>query len=314
MNPSPSIVFMGTPDFAVPSLQALHKGPFKIRLVVTQPDRPKGRGRRLAPPPVKRAAQSMALEIAQPPKVHAPSFIEHLQSVAPDFLVVVAFGQILPASVLDLPTRCAVNVHASLLPKYRGPAPIHWALLRGEKETGVTTMIMDLGVDTGDILLTARTPIAPEDTTGSLHDRLARMGGELLPETLLGLWNGMLYPRAQRHAEATYAPALKKEDGRMNWHQPAEQLDAFVRGMTPWPGAFCFWNGRRLGILKVRAVPDAHSDAPPGIVLPAFADELRIAAGKGVVSIIEIQSPSGKRLAIKDFLHGHKMEPGTRLE
>lgn len=304
---------MGTPDFAVPALQALHASSFSVDLVVTQPDRPKGRGRRLTPPPVKVAARQMGYEILQPATIRHPDCVAGLSSLAPDFFVVVAFGQILPRPVLEIPKIGAVNVHGSLLPRYRGPAPIQWAIIRGEQETGVTTMLMDHGVDTGDMLLKAHTPIHAEDTAESLHNRLAEMGAALLVETLQGLWQGTLFPRMQNNTDATYAPMLKKEDGRMNWRQPAARLDALVRAMTPWPGAFCFLGQKRLRIYRT-SFRQEPCQAPPGTVLPGFPDELRVATGEGTLLVREVQSPSGKRMAIKAFLHGHPLSPGDRLD
>ncbi|MCP4744928.1 MAG: methionyl-tRNA formyltransferase [Desulfobacteraceae bacterium] len=309
MKKKPSVIFMGTPDFAVPTLNALHQSAFSVRLVITQPDRPKGRGRKLAPPPVKLAAQEMGYEIYQPEKIRDLKCVEYLSSLRPDFLVVVAFGQILPKSVLSIPKIGPVNVHASLLPKYRGPAPIQWTILRGEAQTGITTMLMDHGVDTGDILLTSKIPITLEDTASSLHDTLSLNGAQLLMETLCRLWEGSLFPRAQKHDEATYAPMLKKSDGRLDWQKPASQLDAQIRAMTPWPGTFCYLENNRYRILKARRIEHEHH-ARPGSVLPGFVDELRIAAGKDALSILKIQPPSGKRLIISDFLRGHPMKNG----
>ncbi len=312
MSHSATIVFMGTPQFAVPSLRALYEAGFKVRLVVTQPDRPSGRGRKSTPPPVKLAALELGCAVDQTPRVREAAFIERLQAIAPDFLVVVAFGQILTQRLLDIPARGPVNVHASLLPKYRGPAPMQWAILKGEKETGITTMRMDRGVDSGDILLSARTPILPEETSATLHDRLARLGAELLIETLYGMLRGEIIPRAQDHARATHAPMLKKSDGRIDWGQPAEAIDRLVRAMIPWPGTYCFWESQRLKIYKTSVV-STHHQSRPGTVLPGFADELRVAAGQGQISIIELQGASGKRLPVKEFLHGHPIAPGTLL-
>jgi methionyl-tRNA formyltransferase len=310
LSASPTIVYMGTPDFAVPTFHALHRSAYDLKLVVTQPDRPRGRGRRLAPPPVKQAAAALDYEVRQPINVREPEFMGRLKSLQPDFLVVVAFGQILPAAILEIPRRGAINVHASLLPRYRGPAPIQWAILRGENRTCVTTMLMDVGVDTGDMLLSADTAIGPEDTSATLHDRLAAMGAELLVETIRGVWAGDVFPCAQNHAEATYAPMLKKEDGRIQWEQPARSIDARIRAMTPWPGAYCFFNNKRLKIH--RALPiDGTSISPPGTVVPGFPDELRIATGHGVLSILEIQGQSGKRLPVGQFLRGNPIAPGS---
>jgi methionyl-tRNA formyltransferase len=312
MNHSATIVFMGTPEFAVPSLRTLHEAGFSILRVVTQPDRPSGRGRKPTPPPVKQTALELGYTVDQPLNVRDAGYVQQLKVTAPDFLVVVAFGQILSPAVLDVPRYGPINVHASLLPKYRGPAPIQWAILRGEKETGVTTMRMDHGVDTGDILLSARTLIDATDTSATLHDRLARMGAELLIETLNGLRQGELYPHAQKHDQATYAPMLKKGDGRIDWRKPAEKIDRLVRAMDPWPGAHCFLGEQRLKIYKTSVITAPHR-AEPGMVLPGFADELRVAAGQDQIAILEIQGASGKRLDIKAFLHGHPLAPGALL-
>jgi methionyl-tRNA formyltransferase len=301
---------MGTPDFAVPTFHALHRSPYDLKLVVTQPDRPRGRGRRLAPPPVKEAAASLDYEVRQPINGREPEFMGLLKSIKPDFLVVVAFGQILPEAILKIPRRGAINVHASLLPRYRGPAPIQWAIMRGENRTGVTTMLMDVGVDTGDVLLSAATTIGSEDTSASLHDRLAAMGAELLVETISGVWTGDVLPRAQNHGEATYAPMLKKEDGRIQWEQSARSIDARIRAMTPWPGAHCFFDKKRYKIHRARPI-DGISISPPGTVVPGFPDELRIATGDGVLTILEIQGQSGKRLSVDRFLRGNPIAPGA---
>ncbi len=306
----PRIVYMGTPDFAVPTLEALHASPFDLSWVVTQPDRPKGRGRQLAPPPVKSAALELGYEVAQPGDVRDESFMAFLRRLAPDYLVVVAFGQILPASVLSIPIRGAINVHASLLPRYRGPAPIQWAIIRGESVTGVTTMLMDTGVDTGDMLLDARTPIENTDTAATLHDRLSRMGADLLVKTIDAFHHGKIFPRAQKHDLATYAPMLKKENGQIQWHQSALAIDAQIRAMTPWPGAFCTMCARRYKIHKARPITGRTSTEAPGTVVPGFPDELRIATGDGELAILEIQSASGKRLSIKQFLNGTCIAPG----
>jgi methionyl-tRNA formyltransferase len=310
LNAAPSIVYMGTPDFAVPSFHALHRSPYELKLVVTQPDRPKGRGRRFTPPPVKKAALALGYDVLQPGNVRDPEFMNLLKSAAPDFLVVVAFGQILPAAILGIPCHGAVNVHASLLPKYRGPAPIQWAIMRGETQTGVTTMLMDTGVDTGDMLLSAATPIGAEDTSAALHDRLAAMGADLLVETIRCLWNGDVLPRAQNNAQATFAPMLKKDDGRIQWQLPAQSIDAQIRAMTPWPGAFCFFEGKRYKVHRARPIAGV-SISPPGTVVPGFPDELRVATGDGALSILEIQGESGKRLSMDQFLRGNPIALGA---
>jgi methionyl-tRNA formyltransferase len=309
--PPLSIIFMGTPDFAVPTLKALHLSSFDLKYVITQPDRPKGRGRRLTPPPVKKAAVELGYNVIQPENIREASFVEQLKNSAPDFLVVIAFGQILPLAVLSLPRLGAINVHASLLPKYRGPAPIQWAIMRGEKTTGVTTMMMDHGVDTGDMLLHTATLIDKTDTAASLHDRLAQMGADLLVQTLEDLERGTIFPHAQKHHDATYAPMLKKENGRIEWHQSAKSIDALIRAMTPWPGAYCMLDGKRYKIHKAIDIDQPQESSAPGTVVPGFPDELRICTGAGVLSILEIQGANSKCLSIKQFLHGNPIAPGV---
>jgi len=306
------IIFMGTPDFAVPALKALHKNKNDVALVITQPDRPKGRGRKIAPPPVKTAALQLGYAVVQPESIRTRAIEDLLVAQNPDIIVVVAFGHILPQNILAVPKLATINVHASLLPKYRGPAPIHWAIINREKETGVTTMLMDEGMDTGDILLSSKIEITPDDTAGSLHNRLAFMGADLLIRTLKTIEQEGLHPVSQDHARATYAPLFKKKDGRIDWKQPAETLDSFIRGMTPWPGAFTFHKDKHLKIFKVRPVP-MKVDDPPGTVIKGFADELRVATAQGALSILEIQGASGKRLLIKDFLRGYQILPGDVL-
>ena len=308
---SPSIIFMGTPDFAVPTLDALHLSTFEVKCVITQPDRPKGRGRRLTQPPVKQRAVELGYDVWQLEDIRNESFIQELKLLKPSFLVVVAFGQILPLPILSIARHGAINVHASLLPKYRGPAPIQWAIMRGEKSTGITTILMDHGVDTGDMLLKAKTPIEKDETATSLHDRLSHMGAELLVQTLEGIWQGKIFPYAQKHQDATYAPMLKKEHGRIQWNESAATIDALIRATTPWPGAHCQLENRRFKIHKATIVDNVPHSEPPGTVVPGFPDELRIATGSGVLSILKIQGASGKTMPIKQFLHGNPILPGA---
>jgi methionyl-tRNA formyltransferase len=303
---------MGTPEFAVPSLNALYNSEHHIALVVTQPDRPKGRGRKVYPPPIRTAALELDLNTIQPNSLKSEAVAEHLAGLKPDLLVVVAFGHILSKRILDIPRIGTINVHASLLPKYRGPAPINWAIINGENQTGVTTMLMDADLDTGDILLTATEPISPEDTAKTLHDRLALLGSDLLVRTLDAYATERIRPIAQNHAHATYAPLLNKQDGRIDWQKPAATLESFIRGMTPWPGAFTFHGEQRLKIFRAKPITRAP-EGPTGTVLQSFPDELEIATGNGTLSILEIQGPSGKRLLIEDFLRGYHLKPGTRL-
>lgn len=309
-----NIVFMGTPGFSVESLLRLHQSRHTLSLVVTQPDRPKGRGRKIHPPPVKTTALALGLEVLQPTRMDDPEFVERLERIRPDYLVVIAYGKILPRRLLDLPRIGAVNLHASLLPKYRGPAPIQWAVINGEKETGVTAMLMAAGLDTGDILLAESTAIEPDDTSGSLHDRLSRLGAEVLLKALEDFGAGRIRPVPQDHDLATYAPLLKKEDGHIGWSRSAASIECLIRGMDPWPGAFVYLKDHRLKILKGRAVPGNSPPSPPGTVLPGSPDELLVAAGTGVLSILELQGPSGKRLKIHEFLRGFTVPPGTVLQ
>lgn len=303
---------MGTPDFAVPSLQALHESRHQVDLVVTQPDRPRGRGRKIMPSPVKEAAVRFGYDLLQPERVRTPTVHEIIRELKPDVLVVVAFGQILPLSLITIPCYQAINVHASLLPRYRGAAPIQWALIKGETETGVTTMAMDEGMDTGDILLSARVPIDPRENAASLHDTLAKEGANLLLETIEKLIMGKIDPRPQDSGEASYAPVLKKGDGRINWDLPAKDIENFIRGVTPWPGAFTFCDDRRLKIYRSKHTIKETEEAP-GTVLVSFPDELLVATGKGSLLIEELQGASGKCMATKDYLCGCSMEPGTVL-
>jgi methionyl-tRNA formyltransferase len=308
-----SIIFMGTPDFAVPSLQALHQEGYHLKRVVTQPDRPKGRGRKLVAPPVKQKALSLNLNLLQPAKPNTTEFAEELQRIQPDLLIVIAYGHLLSADILQIPRIGAINVHASLLPKYRGPAPIQWAIINGETQTGVTTMFMDTGMDTGDMLISRPEPILSADTAATLHDRLAVLGADTLLQTLQQLADHTLQPKRQDHDKATYAPLLKKQDGLIDWQKPAKKLEPFIRGMTPWPGACTFHNQNRLKILKAAPIDEPVSETA-GTILKSFPEELVVATGKGALSILEIQGPSGKRLAIADFLRGYQLPPGTILQ
>lgn len=308
MNPF-RIVFMGTSDFATPALRALHAGPHTVALVATQPDRPKGRGRKLAPPPVKTEAVRLGYDVIQPETVTTDDFAEQLVRVKPDLFVVAAYGHILPKHILDIPKKGAVNIHGSLLPKYRGAAPIQRAILNMEKETGVTIMFMDDGMDTGDILAIEMTSISQDDTASTLHDRLADIGAALLIQTLEQLSENRVSPVPQDHSRATYAPILKKREGRIDWTLPAEHIEAFIRGMTPWPGAFTFHADKRLRILNAR-LSGTNTDAEPGTVV--WSDgELQVATGKGVLCIDKIQAPSGKKLPIGDFLRGYSLPEGS---
>jgi methionyl-tRNA formyltransferase len=306
------IVFMGTPLFAVPALDALHSSRHRLLKIVTQPDRPKGRGRKITPPPVKERALQLDYEVYQPETIKSKEAYQVLSSLEADIFVVIAFGQIIPGSLLDVPNLGAINLHASLLPKYRGPAPIQWAIINGEKQTGVTTMRLDEGMDTGDILLSSTVEIRPEDTSASLHDRLAKEGAQLVLETISRLADNSLSAVSQNPLQATYAPLLSKKDGHIDWTRSAAELVNFIRGVTPWPGAYTFCDDMRLKILKAGYM-DTEVQDTPGTVLSSFPDELRIATGNGALLVQEIQGASGKCLCTKDFLCGCAIEPGTLL-
>ena len=306
------IIFMGTPQFSVPGLKALHENGHDVALVVTQPDRPQGRGRKVTPSPVKAAATELGIPVIQPSAVKTAEFADQLKTYQPDFQVVIAYGRILTESVLAIPQFGTINIHASLLPKLRGAAPIHWAVINGEQETGVCSMLMDKGMDTGDVLLSAPEPIKPDDTAGSLHDRLAVKGAKILIETLKKFAERTIQPIPQDNSLATYAPMLNKDDGLINWNQSAGSIERFIRGVTPWPGAYTFSGETRLKIFQSTPIEVEVSEAP-GTVLRGFPDELRVATGDGVLSILEIQGASGKRMTIREFLMGHAIPPGTVL-
>ena len=306
------IVFMGTPSFAVPTLKGLHDSHYDVLAVVTKPDRPIGRGRPMKASAVKQAAKALGYPVLQPARIKDRQFFEDVIALGPDLFVVVAYGHILPESVLAIPRLGAINIHASLLPKYRGPAPIQWAIINEEQETGVTTMWMDEGMDTGDLLMASKVSIGPEETAESLYDRLAEVGAKLIVETLEKLASGAISGTAQQGSEATYAPFLKKEDGRMDWSKNAPSLDAFIRGMNPWPGAFTFLFGKRLKVFGCKIAQKGTRERP-GTVLEGFPGELDVATGRGVLSLTEVQLESGKRLPVEMFLRGSPVPPGTLL-
>ena len=304
---------MGTPEFAVPCLQALLDGPDQVVAVVAQPDRPAGRGNKLQSPPTIQLARQHGIPTLQAEKVRNAAFREALASFQPDLMVVVAYGRILTEAVLKLAPHGCINVHASLLPKYRGAAPIQWSVLRGESVTGVTTMQMDVGLDTGDMLLTRQIPIMPEMTAGDLHDALAPVGAALLQETIEGLKAGNIQPEPQDHAEHTLAPILKKEDGRIDWRRPALGLSWHVRGMSPWPGAYTFLNGRRLQVLEGEPLAMQVS-APPGTVLKSDVLGLLVATGDGAYRIRQVKPENARAMAAGAWLNGHPVPVGTRLD
>jgi methionyl-tRNA formyltransferase len=306
------VVFLGSGSFAIPSLEALLEAGHDVAAVVTQPDREKGRGRALAPPPLKPVASARGLKILQPRRVREPEAVAALRALAPEIQVVVAYGQILPRSVIDVAPRGTVNVHASLLPRYRGAAPVQWAIVNGETETGVTTMLIDEGLDTGPILLAETTAIGAEETADVLESRLAVQGAELLLRTLKGLERNRIAPRPQDAARATLAPLIKKEDGLIDWSRSAETIARRVRGFHPWPGAHTSWHGRGLRVLRARAV--AGGAGAPGTVLAIDRDGLVVAAGEDTaVRLTEVQPESRKPMPAAAFAAGARLAPGERL-
>jgi methionyl-tRNA formyltransferase len=310
------IIFMGTAELACPSLQVLAQTPgYEVVAVVTQPDRPRGRALKLQPSPVKHAALQLHLPVLQPARARDVSFLAELRPLQPDFIVVAAYGQILPAAILDLPALGSINVHTSLLPKYRGAAPIQWAILDDEPETGVTIMKMAPSLDTGDILSQRSTKITPEDTAVTLHDRLAEMGAELLVATLRQISEGSITARPQNEAEATYARKITKEDGRLDWSQPARVLWNRIRAFTPWPGAFTFLPGDpKPALLKIqRAFPHMDLSGPPGVILRADKLGIVVGCGQGALRIEELQLEGKRSMSVADFLAGHPMHAGDKL-
>lgn len=305
---------MGTAELACPSLQALLDFPaVRVRAVVTQPDRPKGRDLKLEPGHVKKLALSRGIPVLQPLKARAEPFIAELRQFAPDLIVVVAYGQILPQTILDIPRFGCLNVHTSILPKYRGAAPIQWAIFNGETETGVTIMKMDAGLDTGDIVSEARTPIDEADDAQTLHDRLARMGADLLLRTIPDYVAGRLTPRPQSAEGATYARKITKEDGRIDWSRSARQLCNQIRAFTPWPGAYTHYRrGEQLRMLKIwKAAVDAEPKrAEPGMVVEAAKTGIVVACGSGSLRIHEVQIEGSRRMPVEQFLAGHAITPG----
>jgi methionyl-tRNA formyltransferase len=301
-----AIIFMGTPDFAVPSLSALIEGKEDIALVVTQPDKVRGRGRALSAPPVKELAVSCGIRVIQPEKIRTPDFYAELAAYNPEFIIVVAFGRILPKNILDLPARGCVNVHASLLPKYRGAAPIQWALIRGEKVTGITTMMMAEGMDTGDILLQSSINIDDEDNAGVLFRRLAALGAKTLVETIKGVRSGTLKPKPQT-GEPSFAPVLQKEDGLIDWQRSAAALASFIRGMNPWPCAVTHLGGVTIKILKARAI---EGKGEPGRIEKASRGILTVGTSDGLLVIEELQPEGKKVMTASAFLAGRKLKEG----
>jgi methionyl-tRNA formyltransferase len=307
----PRLVFMGTPELARTALRALaDSGAYDIALVVAQPDKPVGRGLDVQPPPVKVEALSRGLPVAQPLRAREPGFIASLRALAPDVIVVAAYGQILPAELLEIPRRGCLNIHTSLLPRWRGAAPIQWAILEGDSETGVSIMLMDVGLDTGPVIATTRTKVEDRDTGQTLHDRLARLGSELLLTVLPRWLEGELSAQPQPAEGVTYARKLSKADGRIDWTRPAESIARQVRALNPWPVAF---TTSPSGILKVWQASTVEGSGSPGEVLAVSGDRLIVAAGRGAVACEVLQREGRKKLPAREFLAGANLAAGDRL-
>jgi methionyl-tRNA formyltransferase len=308
-----NIIFMGTPEFALPTLKALHQSSHTVLSVITQPDKPKGRGQKLLVSPIKQFALDFNLPVLQPKTVNDPEFIHTLNQNQPDFIIVVAFGQILSETFLKIPKQFCINLHSSLLPKYRGAAPIHRSILNGDTLTGVTSMIMDKGMDTGDILLMQETPIHKSDNAQTLHDTLSEMGGNLVLETLVRLEKNTLLPTPQNNNLATYAPKLKKEEGLVRWEKNANTLFNQVRGLTPWPGSYTLLNKKRLRILKAQ-VTEGTLDDQPGQIARVTDIGIEVGTGQDRLVLTELQPEGKKSMSAKSFLAGHKIERGTLFD
>jgi methionyl-tRNA formyltransferase len=303
---------MGTSAFAIPSLERLLASHHGVLAVVTQPDRPRGRGRQLTSSPVKQLAMANGLSVLQPPRASDPQFLAVLTSLVPQIIVIAAYGQLLPPALLAIPPLGCINVHASLLPKFRGAAPINWALIRGERVTGVTIMLIDKTLDTGPLLLQSELAIDPSDDAGTLQERLALCGAEALAQALHGMESGALSAMPQDHAQATYAPKLRKEDGLIVWDQRAIDLANRIRGLTPWPGAVTTHHGKPLRIW--RATPMATSEAGmPGRVATVDALGAWVETGEGALVLVEVQPASGRRMAAAAYARGHGLRPGDVL-
>ncbi len=304
------VVFMGTPDFAVETLKAIYEAGHEIVLVVSQPDKPKGRSGKLQPTPVKEFAMEHDLPVYQPAKIRADESVEYLKGYEADVFVVAAFGQILPKVILDMPRLGCVNVHGSLLPKYRGAAPIQWAVINGEKVSGNTTMLMGPGLDDGDMLLKSEIELAADETGGSLFDKLALDGGKLAVKTIEALDRGEITPIPQNEVEATHVGMIHKDLGNVDWTKSAEEIERLIRGLNPWPSAFTFVNGKQLKLWKAKVM---DMSGEPGTIIDVNKNGFTIACGSKALAVEELQLEGKKRMAAADFLRGYQLETGTRL-
>lgn len=312
------VIFMGTPEFSVGTLEALVKAGHEVCLAVTQPDKPKGRGKEVQYTPVKEAALRHGIEVYQPRRVREPECVEYLRNYQADIIVVVAFGQILPKEILELTPRRCVNVHASLLPKYRGAAPIQWALIDGEEVTGVTTMQMDEGLDTGDMLLKTEVLITSGDTGDSLHDKLAAAGAALCVETLRRLEDGSILPEKQGESPTAYARMLDKKMGNIDWTKSAAEIERLVRGLNSWPGTYTYWNKKMVKIWSAGPEEDTEhageKTCPPGTVVRVGKDVFSVQTGDGLLAVREVQMPGKKRMDTGAFLRGYPLKEGDRFQ
>ncbi len=320
------VVFMGTPDFAVGALEAILQAGHQVAAVVTQPDKPKGRGKEIQMTPVKACAVSHGIPVFQPVKVKEKEAVETLREYNADIFVVAAFGQILSEEILSMPKYGCVNIHASLLPRYRGAGPIQWAIINGEEKSGVTIMQMDKGLDTGDMLLKEEVAIAPKETGDSLHDKLAEAGARLIVEALAKLERGELVPEKQKEEESCYAKRLQKSMGRIDWQQSAKKLDCLIRGLLSWPGAYTVLRGKNLKIWEVEAIeepenvpdgmalPEELSCAMPGIVVGVEREAFYVKTGEGILKILAVQPEGKKRMPVREFLLGYQVKAGEQLQ
>ncbi len=320
------VVFMGTPDFAVGALEAILQAGHQVAAVVTQPDKPKGRGKEIQMTPVKACAVSHGIPVFQPVKVKEKEAVETLQEYNADIFVVAAFGQILSEEILSMPKYGCVNIHASLLPRYRGAGPIQWAIINGEEKSGVTIMQMDKGLDTGDMLLKEEVAIEPKETGDSLHDKLAEAGARLIVEALAKLERGELVPEKQKEEESCYAKRLQKSMGRIDWQQSAKKLDCLIRGLLSWPGAYTVLRGKNLKIWEVEAIeepenvpegmalPAELSHAMPGIVVGVEREAFYVKTGEGILKILVVQPEGKKRMPVREFLLGYQVKAGEQLQ
>ena len=310
------IIFMGTPEFSVGTLEALAAAGHDVCLAVTQPDKPKGRGKEMQPTPVKAAAQKLGIPVYQPRRIREPECVEELRKYHADVMVVIAFGQILPKEILELTPYGCINVHASLLPKYRGAAPIQWSIIEGERVTGVTTMQMDEGLDTGDMIMKTEIPIAADETGDSLHDKLAQAGAKLCVETLEAVKNGTAVFEKQGESPTAYARMLDKKMGNIDWEEPAVRIERLVRGLNSWPGTYTHWDGKVMKIWRAAAEPGRVADgengtAAPGTVVDVEKDSFAVQTGDGLLRVYELQIPGKKRMETGAFLRGYALEKGT---